>query len=177
MGALANATGLEISSSILSSIPQNLENGSRVSGAAPKLTYDSPISVLVPDDEEEECNGDKMGSRVREVLAMRDGPGRSADVISVGEGRMAKGGTPLEGDARVAVRDQRLRSDFPESSSMTCLLREVAMLVALSPRDLAQMALSTAPDWSSAWGPPPLFDSFELQWCCSYELVYSESPD
>lgn len=103
MGAVAKATGFEISSSILSSIPQNRENGSSVSGGTPKLMYDSPISV--PDDEEEECRGDKMGSRDWEVVLVdaRLGNGRTLlPPSSVGGGRKANGGTPLDGDRRVA---------------------------------------------------------------------------
>lgn len=109
MGALAKATGFDISSSILSNIPQNIENGSRVSGAAPKLTYDSPISV--PDDDDEEYRGDKIGSRVREVDAIWLGPGRSLIVGSELGGRIANGGRPLEGEIRVARRNSQLILD------------------------------------------------------------------
>lgn len=68
--------------------------------------YDSPISVLVPDEDEEECSGDSIGSKVREVEAIRDGPGRSFGIVSEVIGRMANGGKPLEGDIRVAVQSQ-----------------------------------------------------------------------
>lgn len=54
-GALANATGLEISSSIFSSMPQKRLNGSSVSGTAPKLTYDSAGS----DEDDEDAKGER----------------------------------------------------------------------------------------------------------------------
>lgn len=70
------------------------------------MIYDSPISVLVPDEEEDEWSGDMIGSRVREVVAMREGPGRSLGAVSDDVDRMAKGGTPLAGDIRVAIQCQ-----------------------------------------------------------------------
>ena len=90
-GAEAKATGLEISSSMFSSMPQNRENGSSVSGMAPRLRKDSS-------DEEDECMGEReYGSPLPrdvvgevlagEVTARGRGGGRLA-------GRMAKGGGP-----------------------------------------------------------------------------------
>lgn len=102
MGALAKATGFEISSSMLSSIPQKREKGSSVSGARPKLMYDSPISV--PEDEDDECKGDRMGSAGREEEALRLGAEDSLEDGSATFGRIAKGGSPRAGDTRVAVR-------------------------------------------------------------------------
>lgn len=91
-GAEAKATGLEISSSMFSSIPQNRENGSSVSGMAPRLRKDSS-------DEEDECMGEReywspvprdvVGEVLAgEVTARGRGGGRLA-------GRMAKGGGPI----------------------------------------------------------------------------------
>jgi hypothetical protein len=94
MEAVAKATGFEISSSILSNFPQNLEKGSSVSGIAPKLIYDPPASV--PDEDDDECRGESACS-VIDVL----GAGRKLSGLG-GGARMANGGRPLAGDTRVA---------------------------------------------------------------------------
>jgi hypothetical protein len=52
IGAEANATGFEISSSMLSNIPQNLLKGSKVSGIPPRCMKDSS-------DEEDETSGER----------------------------------------------------------------------------------------------------------------------
>lgn len=90
-GAEAKATGLEISSSMFSSMPQKRENGSSVSGMAPRFRKDSS-------DDEEECMGEReywspvprevVGEELAGVVTER---GSGGGMLG---GRIAKGGGP-----------------------------------------------------------------------------------
>lgn len=139
-----------MSSSMLSSIPQNREKGSRVSGAAPKLMYDSPISV--PDDDEDECRGDNIGSRYCEVVDVdvRLAGGRVLLLASDAGGRMAKGGTPLEGESRVAIGQVRDSAFATELLAGTYRYLVVAMPVSL---------------WRPNRVPHSPFEVWD--WCCA----------
>lgn len=98
-GAEANATGLEMSSNIFSSIPQKRENGSSVSGIAPRLRNDSS-------EEEEELRGDRENWSPGVWADVRVGEAVGGVVVAVGcegcegcreklAGRRENGGTPI----------------------------------------------------------------------------------
>jgi hypothetical protein len=85
IGAEAKITGLLTSSSIFSNLPQNLENGSSVSGTPPRLRNESS-------DDDEDMRGD--------IVELVDCIG--GGTVVVGE-RRAKGGKPMVGDNAAAV--------------------------------------------------------------------------
>ena len=87
-GTLAKATGLEMSSSMVSSAPQNREKGSKVSGGAPRWRYDSSGAS---EEEDDDCKGEN-------VAECAGGCARACVAV----GRKAKGGTPWVEEIRDA---------------------------------------------------------------------------